>query len=334
MHNRFRQASLVLALYILASCSTFSGAPAGGVANSASSRSLIEKALSDGDWRSEAGRLNGRSLHAYDSRSGKLNMKLRDFASVAAGETQEAATWCWAACVVMVQKWESGGRDAIETQKQVVERIKSQDSEGPGGDQSAHYAEVVAALTPSSNSPVQEIVEGLLKGAANTRGRIAGGLSKRDLVPIGGVLVSTIIPDRRVFLSDLYNGHPLVVGLRDSSGGFEELGHAYVVAGAKIRLSKPGPLLGDLIEPFLDRLIDELEQDPRLRGAPDLIGRLGGQLPKRVELTSVTVIDPVDGQTKEIDGKSFLEDIIFCVGPTQSKRLVESWSLESGKFKR
>lgn len=154
---------------------------------------------------------------------------------------QESWLWCWAACTEMIQKFTETDRNgvAVETQEEIVRRVKGLDSETSKAKiEAASRYELLCALNPDLQPqiPFGTIWDGISNQIERNPDLLLNptiSLTKENLAFLAA---EKTLPDRRLYLADLEAGYPIVVGLRESDA--EEAahegpsGHAYVLVGA------------------------------------------------------------------------------------------------------
>ena len=247
-------------------------------------------------------------------RKGKcLVSKLKGFTSMTS--VQREPTWCWAACVQMVQRF--NGIEA--SQAEIAERIHGVDADGSPMVRAATYYEILCALNPDiERSPFTELWKSLGSQALDSIDSIESLSLAIDRAAAIDLVIGTLLPSRDVPVEELRMGHPAIVGLRGQ--GIEE-GHAYVLIGC--RYKKRAPKLEDLAFGIIKDKAQEAIGDELGKNAVDRVCE--SVEPKPFHVKSVFLVDPYEGTIVRLKYKDFEKQVDFVISRERSRQILLRW---------
>ena len=215
----------------------------------------------------------------------------------------------------------------VESQVEIAERVHGFTEDGDVKVDAANRYEVMCALTPDLPKDPEEsfelLWEGLREQVEAQPALLLNPVVSLDKSSVRAIGTEQVVPDRRLWLTDLENGYPLVVLLQEAEDA--ELGHAWVLIGA--RYKPPG---------FFAATWNKV----RGMAADWTAGKLAGGskswksameetsdrlLPTDYELLEVELCDPWDGTTRVMDSEEFMARLDAAISPSSAKQQLQHW---------
>lgn len=223
---------------------------------------------------------------------------------------QETDVWCWAACAVMIRRWNG---DESMSQEDIAQRIHGAEDSV----KTASMNEIIAALAPDAAEERDRIWE----AAGEMLG--SGQDVHFDLGQMLSAAYEQSTTNSDLLVEDLAAGNPAVVGLRDSKSSLA--GHAYVAHAATYSHRDPTAseswtgIATTLLNASIFSNGGERELD---ESAVERLDRTA----KNYGLWSVELIDPLDGRSKTLTAQEFADRVDFMISAREARALIESES--------